>query len=200
MRRGFSLIEMLVVIGILAILIGAGMSTFSSATRKAQLARAREVVSNVATALESALNKDGVFPRRILQEGANDCEMDEKLSYELAKRNLMSLTYNDKDKKTIGLDGCGVLTPWGQDAMKRNKNATESTAVPSGGTIKDHRVHFAVDVDGDGFVEANVGGESVKIRTVAAAWCCGREGKMYKYSEGVRNDCSYSWNRDQVEK
>ena len=199
-RCAFSLIEMLVVMGILAVLISAGMTTFSGATRRAQLARARETVCNVAIALESALNKEGEFPRRILQDGSSDCEMDERVAYELAKRNLMSLTHNDKDKKTVGLDGCGVLTPWGQDVMKRNKNATEGTAVPSGGTIKDHRVHFAVDVDGDGFVEANVGGEAVKIRGVAAAWCCGRDGKMYKYSEGRSRECSYSWGFDQVER
>ena len=58
---GFTLIEMLVVMGILAILIGAGMITFSAATKKAQQARAREVVSNVATALEAIYQREGAF-------------------------------------------------------------------------------------------------------------------------------------------
>ena len=40
MRRGFTLIEMLVVIGIIAVLTAAGMATYSGAIRRAQRARA----------------------------------------------------------------------------------------------------------------------------------------------------------------
>ena len=199
MKKGFTLVEMLVVIGIIAILIGAGMTTFSAATRKAQQARAREVVSNVATALEAIYQREGSFPRRVLAEGANDGEMTPEVAYELAKRNAMTLTYNNG--RTVGADRCGILTPWGQDVVKRSKSGvSDGTKVPSGGTIKDHRVHFAVDTDGRGYVNATVGGESVKVRGAAIAWCCGKDGKEYKYSEGLRHDCSYSWSRQQVEK
>ena len=204
MKKGFTLVEMLVVIGIIAILVGAGMTAFSSATRKAQQARAREVVSNVATALEAIYQKEGSFPRRVLAEGGSDGEMTPEVAYELAKRNAMTLTW-DKDrpnvKRTIGADRCGILTPWGQDVVKRSKaGVSDSTKVPSGGTIKDHRIHFAVDTDGRGYVNASVGGESLKIRGSAVAWCCGKDGKEYSYSDGLRHDCSYSWNRQQVVK
>ena len=201
MKRGFTLLEMLVVIGILAVLIGAGMTAFSSATRKAQQARAREVVSNVATALEAVYQREGAFPRRVLAAGASDGEMTPEISYELAKRSAMTLTYDSATKKTIAADRCGVLTPWAQDVVKRSKSGSvsDSTKVPSGGTIKDHRVHFAVDVDGDGYVDASSEGESVRIRASAVAWCCGRDGKQLNYSDGLRRDCSYSWSRQQVD-
>ena len=201
MEKGFTLVEMLVVIGIIAILVGAGMTTFSAATRKAQQARAHEVVSNVATALEAIYQKEGSFPRQVLTQGNSDGEMTPEVAYALAKRNAMTLTYDNSGKRTTGADRCGILTPWGQEVVKRSKSGvSEGTKVPSGGTIKDHRIHFAVDVDGDGVVNANVFGESINVRGAAVAWCCGKDGKKYKYSEGLRNGCSYSWSRQQVVK
>ena len=127
--------------------------------------------------------------------------MDENVAYELAKRNAMTLTYDSNTKKTTAADRCGVLTPWAQDVVKRSTSGSvsEGTKVPTGGTIKDHRVHFAVDIDGDGYVDASVNGESVRIRGAAVAWCCGRDGKQLSYSEGLRRDCSYSWSRQQVD-
>ena len=197
-RRAFTLIEMLVVVGLIAILMGAGMAAYSSATRKAQQARARHVVSNVATAIESVYQREGSFPRRIMAQGSSDGEMTPEVAYELARRNAMSLRYSGT--RTIGADRCGVLTPWGQDVVKRSSStgSMDGQKVPSGGTIKDHRVHFAVDTEGHGIVNASVGGESVKIRASAVAWCCGRDGKMYPYSEGLRHGCSYSWSAQQV--
>ena len=202
MRKAFTLIEMLVVLGILAILIGAGMTTFSSATKKAQQARAREVVSNVATALEAIYQREGSFPRRILAEGASNGEMTPEVAYELAKRNVMTLTYDSSRTRTVGADRCGILTPWGQDVVKRagNSGVSDGTKVPAGGTIKDHRIHFAVDTEGRGYVNASVGGESVRIRAAAVAWSCGKDGELHRYSDGLRRDNCYSWNRQQVEK
>ena len=197
-RSAFTLIEMLVVIGILAILVGIGMNTFSGSTRKAQQARAQAVVSDVAVALEAILQREGSFPRRILQAGESGTPMDEKVAYELAKRKVLSLTYDDSSKKTIGIDCCGVVTPWAQDVIKHNRSANSSTAVPSGGTIQDHVVRFAVDVDGDGYIELSGEGGGVKIRAPAVAWCCGADGKVYSYKDGVRRGCSYSWSKSQV--
>ena len=87
--------------------------------------------------------------------------------------------------------------------VTKSASASSGTAVPSGGTVKNHIVHFAVDVDGDGKVVAIVGEkdpERLTIRASAVAWCCGRDGVMYNYSEGVRRGCSYSWSMDKVVK
>ena len=84
--------------------------------------------------------------------------------------------------------------------IKRNSGANSGTAVPSGGTIDKHRVWFAVDADGDGYINlSKVGG--IRIRAVAVAWCCGRDGDedvRDNYTKGLRRGCSYSWSREQV--
>ena len=51
MKKGFTLIEMLVVIGIIAVLVGASIGGFSAMTRTAERAKCQELVSNVATVL-----------------------------------------------------------------------------------------------------------------------------------------------------
>ena len=217
MRKGFTLVEMLVVIGILAVLIGIGLSSFSSSTKTAQKARGQELVSNVATALEAIYQREGVWPRRILAGGASDGKLDENVAYELAKRKVLTLTYDEGSKKTKGLDRCGVVTPWAQDTIKAvGIGANSGTRVRTGGTVQDHILRYAVDDDGDGIVNASVGGTSVRIRGSVAVWSCGMAGgeiSPYKASgggtdgEGANRSAKggklndiYSWTYSQVEK
>lgn len=201
MKKGFTLVEMLVVIGILAILIGAGMTSFSSATKKAQRAKGMELVSNVKTAMEALYQKEGSWPRRILAAGGSDGKFDAKISYELARRNLISLTYDKDKKETSALDRFGIVDPWAQTVVRRMGNGGSTSAqVPSGGTLEDHILHFAIDDDDDGIVKASVGGEAVNIRGKVAVWGYGVKGAECPYSEGVRKDGLYSWSRDQVKK
>lgn len=202
MRRGFTLVEMLVVIGILAILIGIGMKSFSSSVGKAEKAKAQELVSNVATALEAIYQKEGSWPRRLLSEGSSDGELTAEVGYEIAKRGLMSLSRDDDKKKLIAADRCGIVTPWAQKVINKagNGGVSDGTAVPGGSTIKKHRLHFAIDTEGLGFVNASVGGESIRIRGSAAVWCCGKDGEIYGYSEGRRKDNVYSWSDQQRKK
>lgn len=201
-RQGFTLIEMLVVIGILAILVGIGMATFSSATGKAQKAKGTELVNNVATALESIYQKEGNWPRRILSQGSSEGEIDSKIAYEIGSRGAMSITYDKTTKEATGMDRCGIVSPWAQAVIKRagNKSVTDGTKIPSGGTLKDHRLRFAVDTEGKGYVNANVGGESIRIRGSVAVWCSGKDGKIEKYSDGLKRDDIYSWSRQQIKK
>lgn len=199
-RPAFTLVEMLVVVGILAVLIGASLSAFTSTTKKAQKAKGQELVHNVATALEKIYQEEGAWPRRILNGSNSENGLDERVAYALAKRNALSLSYDDSSKKTTALDQCGVVSPWAQDVIRRKKGqgVSESTKVPSGGTIKTHRLRYAVDTDGRGFVTANVEGESVIIRGSVAVWCAGYDGKLEKYKDGLRKDDIYSWSRNQV--
>ena len=202
-RGGFTLVEMLVVLGILAVLIGIGISSFSSATKKAQKTRGQELVSNVATALEAVYQREGSWPRRILANGGSDGRLDDSVAYELAKRKVMTLTYDENAKRTKGLDCCGIVTPWGQEAIKLvGQGAGLGTKVKSGGFVRDHVLHYAVDVDGDGFVDASVGGSSVKIRGSAAVWSCGMAGgeiSPYRAGDSRAKDI-YSWTSAQVKK
>ena len=57
MKRGFTLVEMLIVIGIIAILTGAAMTGFRGAVEKAQAAKCQELVHNVSTALVKVFQK-----------------------------------------------------------------------------------------------------------------------------------------------
>lgn len=216
MRGGFTLVEMLIVIGILAVLVGIGLSSFSSSTKTAQKARGQELVSNVATALEAIYQREGVWPRRILANGASDGKLDENVAYELAKRKVLTLTYENGSKKTTGLDRCGVVTPWAQDTIKAvGISANSGTRVRTGGTVKDHILHYAVDTDGDGYVDASVGGTSVRIRGSVAVWSCGmaggeispyrggsggtKDGGANKSAKGGSLNDIYSWTYSQVE-
>ena len=53
-KSGCTLVEMLVVIGIIAVLVGASIGGFSAMTKTAEKAKCQELVSNVATALTVA--------------------------------------------------------------------------------------------------------------------------------------------------
>ena len=56
-KSGFTLVEMLVVIGIIAVLSAAGMVGYSRIIKSARKAKTVELVANAATALAHILNK-----------------------------------------------------------------------------------------------------------------------------------------------
>lgn len=205
-QQGFTLVEMLVVMGIIAVLIGSLVAGFSRMTRTAQKAKAQEAVSNAATALASILTTEGRWPEAIAEQ--SDKQMDEAVAKALARRSLVSVTCKityDKDGTKIyepqGVDKYGILDPWGAAVLKRNPGGGPGQSVPSGGTVSDHLLWFAVDKDGDGVVEAKVGGASVKVRASAIVWCAGANGVVGTYGGHSKeeSDNIYSWTRGQEE-
>ena len=56
-KSGFTLVEMLVVIGIIAILAAASMVGYSKVVKSARRAKNQELVSNAATALAQILTR-----------------------------------------------------------------------------------------------------------------------------------------------
>ena len=222
MKKGFTLIEMLVVIGIIAVLIGSSIGGFSAMTRSAEKATAQELVSNVATALTALYQEEGNWPKRLATRGARDGLLDKDAALALAadssrgRKGYLSLSTQGtgSDLKLIGHDRFGVVSPWATKVIKRRgKSAQESDIVTGKTTVRDHILHYAIDVDGDGIIRgANVGGISVDIRATAAVWCAGRDGVLdpYQYAGGgggkkgshssgsKRCDDVYSWTPGQT--
>lgn len=208
MKKGFTLIEMLVVIGILAILMGATIGGFSAMTRKAQRAQTQEAVSNAATALGILYTKLGVWPQALFSAQKNNgyAVMDANVARVFARHKLMNVnatSAKDKNgKMTYNLKGAskfGILDPQGEKVMRRNSSASEGTPVPGGGTIKDHLLYFAVDQDGDGVVTKSEGA-IVDVRATAIVWCAGRDGKLDDYAKYGRSDDVYSWQKSHEQK
>ena len=197
-KRGFTLIEMLVVIGIIAVLSGALMMGFGRVTRAAQRAKATELVSQAAQALVILRQKnDSAWPSVVKSYGGGNSVgmgMVKEVAKELAKKDLLSVA-KDANNNPIGISRCGVVDPWAEAVLKRNKGADMGTRVPSGGTVQDHIIYFAVDDDGDGITIANVGGQQVQVRAEAIAWNAGADGKIAPYAQRGRADDIYSWDK-----
>ena len=208
-RRGFTLIEMLVVMGIIAVLAGALLAGFGQITKSAQRTRAQETVSNVATALNMLLQKKGVWPadykNALKSYGGQDGQGKgcvEDVAKVFAKHGLMGISFTGSDKNIVlkGSDRCGIVDPWAVAVLKRNPGNGQSTRVSSGGTVRDHIIYYAIDTDLDGVTEAKVCGETVKVRANAIAWSAGADGQLGdSYSKrGKHNaDNIYSWRKDQ---
>lgn len=217
-KNGFTLLEMLVVMGIIAILTGALVSGFSYATASAQRSRATETVHNVVGALEKILLDKGRWPSdlddAITKFGGKDggnMGCVENVARVFAKYGAMSVaSKGDKSSaetiQLIGTDRCGIVDPWAVGVLKRKtggQGSGKDLKVPTGGTVADHIIYYAVDDDHDGIVEATVCGEKVRVRAKAIAWCAGADGKLgsgYRKRAGENADNVYSWARAQEER
>lgn len=200
MKKAFTLVEMMVVIGILGILMAIAGFSFS-AIGTANQAKGEELCHQVAIAMTQLFNEKGRWPRALLaNNGAKEGKLDENAAYPL--RTLLSLS--TENNRLSGYDRFGILTPWAMEVVKkRGAQASRTDKIPSGGTIDDHTLRYALDTDGDGIIEgATVGGESVDVRATCIVWSCGKDGKIEAYSTSVRHgsdDC-YSWDKGKTEK
>ncbi len=198
MRKGFTLVEMLVVLGIVAVLVAAGLGAYSGATKSAEKKRCQELVSNTATALTALFQKNGSWPKALRTNGSTDGYLDQDAALPLAKGGYMSITM--ENGKLAGSDRFGIVTPWAVAFIKRHGTSASLGNKVGQGTIQDHILHYALDLDGDGIIEgASVGGESVDIRATAAVWSCGKDGKLEPYSRGLKKDDVYSWSYGQTQ-
>ena len=197
-KRGFTLIEMLVVIGIIAILSGALLLGFGRVTRAAQRAKAVETVSEMAQALAILRHKNSNVWPSVISGGyggadGNGKGMVEAVAKRFADSGMLGIAV--RNDQPIGVSRCGIVDPWAEAVLRRNNGAGKTAKVPSGGTVQDHIIYFAVDLDEDGITVANVGGQQVEVRAEAIAWCAGADGVIAPYSQRGRSDDVYSWDK-----
>ena len=200
-KSGFTLVEMLVVIGIIAILAAASMVGYSRVVKSARKAKNQELVANVATALTHILGKEGAWPQE-LDTGARggSGRLDKDVAKVFIRYKLLGLSYNQESGSEgnytlVGKDRCGIVDAEAEAVLKRSANAGESSHVSTGGSVGDHILGYAIDVDGDGIVESDFG----RIRASAIVWSAGPDGKVEYHLRG-RNDDVYSWRPAQVVK
>lgn len=218
-RSGFTLIEMMVVIGIIGILAAVLTGGYTYAVKSAQRAKATEAVSNARTALEMLHDKMEGWPLAIVQATRNEQSfqvMDEGVAKQLFKYGLLNVDCKEGENGYVlrGVDRCGIADPWAQDVLRNaDKNLTGQSllnrSVPSGGTVKDHLIYFAVDKDDDGFVTQAEGAPVKSVRAKVITWSAGADGgladcksdKAGKRSYNGRmvsnQDNVYSWQRAQ---
>lgn len=202
MKKAFTLVEMLVVIGIISILTAASLVGYQKMLVSAEKTKTRELVSNTATAIAEIYQKNGSWPKSLRNAKQEDGVkvLDGKAAYALVKNGVMSLEVDSTKERTKGLDQFGILSPYAARVVKRlGSKATESTKIGSDSTVADHRLRFEIDLDGDGIIEdVNVGGETLSVRANVMVWCCGRDGKILPFADGIKTDDVHSWQYGQV--
>ena len=210
-KPAFTLIEMLVVIGIIAVLSGALIVGMDRVRKTAQRSKAQEIVSNTATALGIIFQKEMGWPQLLLNYSGRQLEAEP--SHVFVRFNLLGLSYDSKSYnatartgtiKLIGADRCGIVDPWAAAVLKRKTSSTEKdgidTKVETGGKVKDHILWFAVDDDGDGITEVNIpNSPTIRVRAPACVWGAGADGVLGKYDRRNKDadDDVYSWSRGQ---
>lgn len=201
MKKGFTLIEILVVIAILGVLMAIFVFAFRKAPDKAKKAVCENYVQNIATAIKNCINEETPASRKLYEEGSDgEGVLDAEVAYVLASE--LGCEKDASSRKLSGHDRFGIVTPWAEDVIKKlGSSCTLSSEVPSGGTIRDHRLYYAIatgDDEDSGIVTANVGGEEVRIRANVAVWCAGADGRLEPYSKGLKGDDVYSWTQEQT--
>ena len=205
-RSGFSLIEMLVVIGIVVMLMGIAIVGYSGMVRRAQRTNTLELVSNATTALSMILQETGAWPKPIIDGMSGRHQLDNEVCAAFVRHGngLLGLSY----KTDIGADGVsrrivhpespdrfGLLDAYAQAVVRKRANVSADTPVPTGGTIKDHILYYSVDADGDGIVEVPLRSGNVRVRASACVWAAGADGDLSKSRS--KGDDVYSWRVDQ---
>ncbi|MDA3923743.1 MAG: type II secretion system protein [Kiritimatiellae bacterium] len=177
-KKGFTLIEMLVIIGIIGILSGALITSMSHLKVTAKRARAQAAVSDAYTALNMFL-QDPDVGGEWLPSMITALEMDEAVCKALAEAHKLDLSIAEDSANSTSLDRFGFLDEWGRAALKRNPSITEATQKGFDGiNIEDHRIQFRLDLNLDGYVDGSEGSpKGLKIRSNVLVWSRGPDGK-----------------------
>jgi len=182
-NKGFTLVEMLVVIGIIGLLIGVLTTGFSYAQTLAWQARSQELASNVAVALGTYLLNEKSWPDEILRSNG---VVNNEVCKVLQEADLLDVT-TVKSDGTINQNSperFGLFSPWGQRNIRKKPMMTASLgALPADAELQRHMLQFRVDGNLDGKIDSSdaslgtIPGNGATIRATAIVWSCGPQGK-----------------------
>ena len=170
-RAGFTLVEMLVVIGIIGILAGSLVGTVVHLQKIAKKVKAQDSISDAKIALNCYLQQEGEWHELMLQA----LVMNRDVCVEL--RNKQTIDY--APESGLGLDRFGILDSWGRDSLRRSHSITSgSQAGDDGIRISDRLLQFRLDENYDGYVDQTEGSpKGVKVRANVIIWSRGPDGQ-----------------------
>jgi prepilin-type N-terminal cleavage/methylation domain-containing protein len=186
-ERGFTMVEMLVVIAIITILMSALVGGFFGVQTLAWQSRSQELVSNVSTALNLYIQRERSWPDEILNSNGN---VNNEVCKVLQAAKLLDVTTVKFDADGVAQinqnspERFGLFSPWGQRIIRKSPtmSATLGT-LPSDPQLIKHMLQFRVDINLDGKIDVNDGklgtipGDGATIRASAIVWSCGPQGK-----------------------
>ncbi|MCL2104694.1 MAG: type II secretion system GspH family protein [Kiritimatiellaeota bacterium] len=193
-QDGFTLLEMLVIIGIIGILMAVLLPSYGYIQEAARQSRAQTLVRDAATALTAYVQRERAWPTEILDSGGY---LDHKVCKILHEAGLFDSTaYNGDNLNLDSLDRFGLLDPWGQAFVKRNpklQDVNKELGDPPR-PLKNHLLQFRIDRNFDGKVNADDGWGPIPygqiVRESAIVWSCGPGGlqtsSAKKYLSGLR--------------
>lgn len=187
--KGFTLVEMLVVMGLLGILLAFMVGALRYVQTTARKTQAQELVSNVATALTLYLEREGIWPEEIINSGGL---VNNQVLKILQNAKLLDTTAVTAVKKPDGTveyqcnqnspERFGLLSPWGQRLVRSMPTAKASLGGLPPSNLRKHMLNFRVDLNYDGKIDntdgklGSIPGDST-IRATVIVWSCGPNGK-----------------------
>ena len=201
-RQGFTLVEMLVVIGILGILASATVMSLTHMKRAAMQSEAQKMVTETATAFNLLLQQERKWPTVIVDNSNQQGGMNEDVCAVFQSRKLLDVTTYKRGQvgsviNADSLDRFGLMDPFGQAGMKKMpKCRSAGTPVPGGyGTFDDHLIQYRVDRNYDGYVDSSEGApRGMRIRASVIVWSRGPDGKDDTHTSRYPLDDRLSWN------
>jgi prepilin-type N-terminal cleavage/methylation domain-containing protein len=169
-RGGFTLVEMMVVIGIIGILTASLLGAFGFLRTTAWQSRAQGQVHLVATALTIYLQNERAWPKGLVER----TEFDEEACWILQENKLLDITtwknYASGTRSPDSPDRYGLLDPWGRAYMRAHPAATQ-------GEVEKHRLQYRLDKNFDGYVDASEGApQDARVRASILVWSRGPDG------------------------
>ena len=199
-RGGFTLLEMLVIIGIIGILIAVLLPSFNYVMQIARQTRAQELVGNAMTALTAYVQRERSWPDEILLSRGY---FDDKVCKVLQEAGFLDVTtYNGNEINQNSPERFGLLDPWGQNIVRKNPklSATSRTGQTAPEEIRNHILQFRIDRNLDGKVDAADCTDGFppiprnqSIRAVAIVWSRGPSGKDDSSSGKYPRENRLSW-------